>query len=88
MNLKKYCKDCLKDNLKNKVQIFNRWGTKVYEKENYMLDKERFTGDSESKWDYMGEEKLPTGTYFYILEIRKSKNSEVVRKSGYIYLQK
>jgi len=41
---------------RNKLLIFNRWGKKVYEKENYLPDTD--------KWDGKG---LPDGTYYYIL---------------------
>ncbi len=40
----------------NKLLIFNRWGKKVYEKENYLPDTD--------KWDGSG---LPDGTYYYVL---------------------
>ena len=41
---------------RNALVIFNRWGKKVYEKENYYPD--------DDKWDGKG---LPDGTYFYVL---------------------
>ena len=44
----------------NKLQIFNRWGNKVYEAEGY---KNQWNG----VWD--GNKDLPDGTYFYILEL-------------------
>jgi gliding motility-associated-like protein len=40
----------------NKLLIFNRWGKKVYEKENYLPDTD--------KWDGSG---LPDGTYYFVL---------------------
>jgi len=47
------------------VQIFNRWGTKLYETNNYSND-----------WDgmYNGSE-LPDGTYYYVIE----HNGEVLQ---------
>ncbi|MFK8265512.1 gliding motility-associated C-terminal domain-containing protein [Capnocytophaga cynodegmi] len=77
-DLKKYCEKC---NKKNVVTIFNRWGVKVYEKENYMLDGERFNGFSEHKRT-VSKEVLPNGTYFYVITFDDGK-----QKTGYIYIR-
>lgn len=45
----------------NNIVVFNRWGKKVFEQDNYQND-----------W---GGDKLSEGTYFYILTINDSKNS-------------
>jgi gliding motility-associated-like protein len=49
----------------NRIQMFNRWGNEVYSAKPYKND-----------WDGVpnangktGSSKLPTGTYFYILEL-------------------
>ncbi|MEX2234373.1 MAG: FG-GAP-like repeat-containing protein [Cyclobacteriaceae bacterium] len=49
----------------NKVSIFNRWGDKVYEVENYdsEVPGKRFEGSSDSG------KALPSGTYFYKIEV-------------------
>ncbi len=73
-----YCKVC---GLTNKVMIFNRWGAKVYEKENYMLDEDRFRGFSTNTLDLQDGETLPAGVYFYIIEISGQDN-----KTGYFYI--
>ncbi len=44
----------------NRVQIFNRWGNKVYDRTGYTND-DPFSG----QWD--GQD-LPDGTYFYLIE--------------------
>ena len=44
----------------NRVQIFNRWGNKVYDRQGYTND-DPFSG----QWD--GND-LPDGTYFYLIE--------------------
>ena len=51
----------------NNVYIFNRWGDKVWEKNNY--------NNTDVIWDgtNMKNENLPTGTYFYIVSIDKKK---------------
>ncbi len=66
-------------NLVNKVMIFNRWGIKVYEKANYMLDQERFDGVSELN------DNLPDGTYFYILELKR-EDDKPISIVGYLYI--
>jgi len=55
-----------------KIEIFNRWGNLVYEKERY--GNTQSWGDYEAWWDgrstnnlQVGNDKLPAGTYFYIL---------------------
>jgi hypothetical protein len=78
-NLKEYCSEC---NDRNKVMIFNRWGVKVYEKENYMLDDERFNGKSGNGLTIQKATGLPQGTYFYIIEFQNNHT-----KKGYIYIK-
>jgi gliding motility-associated-like protein len=55
-----------------KLEIFNRYGTKVYSKSNYSKE---WYGQTDS-----GDE-LPDGTYFYVIE-RNSEKS----KTGWIYI--
>lgn len=63
----------------NKVLIFNRWGDKVYEVENYddTVSGKRFAG-----LDTKGNE-LPSGNYFYKIEVDQK---EV--KTGYLSLKR
>ncbi|MDO4782870.1 MAG: gliding motility-associated C-terminal domain-containing protein [Capnocytophaga felis] len=77
-DLKAYCEKCGK---KNVVSIFNRWGVKVYERENYMFDNQRFKGLSEHKRT-VSKEALPNGTYFYVITFDDGK-----QKVGYIYIR-
>ncbi|GET45246.1 hypothetical protein RCZ01_05480 [Capnocytophaga felis] len=78
-DLKKYYINC---NQKNTVRIFNRWGAKVYEKENYMLDDQRFQGFSQHERT-VSKKPLPNGTYFFIITFEDGK-----QKSGYLYMRK
>ncbi len=48
----------------NQFVVYNRWGKKVYEKDNYIPDKDRFDGEG-----------LPDGTYFFILKYSGYLNS-------------
>jgi gliding motility-associated-like protein len=56
----------------SKLQIFNRYGTKVYSKSRYVNE---WYGQSDN-----GDE-LPDGTYFYVIDIDGQKS-----KSGWIYI--
>ena len=51
----------------NNVYIFNRWGDKVWEENNY--------NNTDVVWDgsNLNNEQLPTGTYFYIVSVDKKK---------------
>ena len=66
------------------VKIFNRWGTKVYENSNYDSKKDGgWRGDASGGLTLGAFNKLPNGTYYYIIEIR---NSDIPPITGYIYL--
>lgn len=61
----------------NTVTIFNRWGSKVFETENY-TESNSFRGLSQN-----GNE-LPSGTYFYEIIFKSSGKKE----SGYLVLKR
>ncbi|NRB53652.1 MAG: gliding motility-associated C-terminal domain-containing protein [Saprospiraceae bacterium] len=44
----------------NKLEVYNRWGSLVYQKVNYQLDDERFDGTKNGQ-------RLPAGNYYYVL---------------------
>jgi len=69
----------------NKVMIFNRWGTKVYEVSGYGQNEKYFRGYSEGRVTIQQDAKLPSGVYFYILEV-KSSTGEILKKEGYLYI--
>jgi gliding motility-associated-like protein len=62
----------------NKVSIFNRWGSLVFDLSNYNNTDRVFTGINKN-----GNE-LPTGTYFYKIEYDGGKRS----KNGYLALKR
>ncbi len=64
---------------KASIRIYNRWGSLVYSKDNYKND---WDGRA-SKGGAVGS-KLPTGTYYYVLEI--SDNGE--KKNGYVFIKR
>jgi gliding motility-associated-like protein len=63
----------------NNFVVFNRWGNKVYERENYTND---WDGYSNSKYK-IGGKPLPVGVYYYIL---KYANNRI--KQGGLYLER
>ena len=69
----------------NKLMIFNRWGTKVYDVSGYGQNDKYFRGYSEGRVTVKQDAKLPAGTYFYILEV-KSDSGEVLNSDGYLYI--
>lgn len=70
------------------VKIFNRWGVKVFETNNYGEPGQVFDGYSTGRLTVQNQSKLPSGTYFYVLEYQY-KEEEVLsshQKAGYIHL--
>lgn len=63
----------------NQLVIFNRWGNKVYEQNNYQND---WTGHSNVKYT-LGDKPLPVGVYYYVL---KYANNRI--KQGGVYLER
>jgi|GEM_PF-3878026 len=72
----------------NQVEIFNRWGVKVFEANGYDNENQVFKGYSDGRLTVARNEKLPTGTYFYIVryEILEGNEPKTVQQSGYLYL--
>jgi gliding motility-associated-like protein/uncharacterized repeat protein (TIGR01451 family) len=72
---------------KNTVEIFNRWGVKVYEAEGYNNDTVIFSGISEGRVTVNKSEGLPSGTYFYIVKYEDFSGNGI-DKSGYLDLSR
>ncbi|MBN9286190.1 MULTISPECIES: gliding motility-associated C-terminal domain-containing protein [Flavobacterium] len=60
--------DGLADFPDNSLEIYNRWGVKVYDTQAYGINNNWFWGISEGRTTINKGEKLPTGTYFYVLK--------------------
>ena len=77
----------------NKVEIYNRWGVKVFETNNYdpLGDGSTnvFTGYSEGKVTVDRKKKLPSGTYYYILtyEYTDANGSRMIKKAANLHLE-
>ncbi len=63
----------------SRLQIFNRYGTIVYEKNNYINEWEGQTTDGD---------ELPTGTYFYVLDLLGVDDVYGSQPTGWIYLNR
>lgn len=69
----------------NTLQIYNRYGVKVFETSNYGANGNWFRGISEGRATINKGAGLPTGTYFYVLKYR-SKQGDSKDKAGYLYI--
>ena len=75
----------------NNVQIFNRWGVKVYQTNGYggSNDTENvFTGYSEGRQTVSPDKLLPAGTYYYIITFNGPDNPGLNSYAGYLYLNR
>ncbi|WP_238934608.1 gliding motility-associated C-terminal domain-containing protein [Aurantibacter crassamenti] len=70
----------------NTVEIYNRWGVKVFETQGYDNEANAFKGVSNGRATVNINEELPVGVYFYI--IKYLNNSKVKSKSGYLYINR
>ncbi len=72
----------------NKVEIFNRWGVRVFETTNYDSTGNVFRGYTDGRVNVKKNERLATGTYYYVFsyEYVNEKGTQVVKKSGYLHL--
>ncbi|MCD8405631.1 gliding motility-associated C-terminal domain-containing protein [Tenacibaculum dicentrarchi] len=67
----------------NSLEIFNRWGNLVYNTENYKND---WTGESTGSFVVNSKDKLPAGTYFYILKYVVHGVSKT--QKGWVYINR
>ncbi|WP_220763012.1 gliding motility-associated C-terminal domain-containing protein, partial [Flavobacterium sp. UMI-01] len=74
--------DCYPD---NSVQIFDRWGVKVYDVRGYDNAGKAFRGISEGRVTVNQSQKLPSGTYFYVIKYI-DKDGKGFDKTGYLHL--
>ncbi|KAF2517139.1 Ig-like domain-containing protein [Flavobacterium foetidum] len=71
----------------NTVQIFNRWGVLVFERDHYNNNDVVFKGFSEGRTTVKESNGLPEGTYYYVLRY-KDNQSKPRQQAGYLYLTK
>lgn len=69
----------------NSIEIINRWGNKVYQAKNYGISTTPKFWDGKSNTGFrLGNEELPSGTYFYILNLGNGEK----RIAGSVYLDR
>lgn len=68
----------------NSVEIYNRWGIKVYDATSYNENDVMFRGYSDGRATVNKDAGLPAGTYFYILKYKKE--DKMITKTGYLYI--
>ena len=71
----------------NTVRIYNRWGVKVWEVQSYDNVRNVFKGISNGRVTVEAADKLPQGTYYYIIEY-VDENNQKQTMVGWLYLKK
>jgi len=71
----------------NTLRIYNRWGILVYTTKAYDTEGNVFDGTSEGRVTVQQDNKLPVGTYFYLLDY-VDVTGKTITMTGYIYLNK
>ncbi len=69
----------------NSIEIFNRWGNRVYRADNYGISSTPVFWDGKPNTGVrLGNEELPSGTYFYVLDLGNGEKRIV----GSVYLDR
>ena len=71
----------------NTIRIYNRWGVQVYQTRAYDTVGNVFDGTSEGRATVDQDNKLPVGTYFYILDY-ENEDGNMESLSGYLYINR
>ena len=71
----------------NTLKIYNRWGVLVYTTRAYDTEGNVFDGTSTGRVTVKADNKLPVGTYFYILDYEQTTGT-MKSLSGYIYINR
>ena len=70
----------------NTVEIFNRWGVKVFSAKGYDNDSNSFQGISNGRVTIQANEELPAGVYYYIINYENDGSAR--SRTGYLYLNR
>ncbi|MEL7270217.1 MAG: gliding motility-associated C-terminal domain-containing protein [Bacteroidota bacterium] len=70
----------------NTVEIYNRWGVKVFETQGYDNQGNAFRGISNGRATIQENEQLPVGVYYYV--IKYTLNGQGKSRAGYLYINR
>ncbi|WP_158447845.1 PKD domain-containing protein [Aquimarina longa] len=73
--------DCITRYPNNKLIVYNRWGNIVFERKGY---DNTWNGTSEGRATIYVQDKLPVGTYYYILDLGEGSKP----KAGWLYINR
>ncbi|CAL2112074.1 Protein of unknown function precursor containing a C-terminal secretion signal. Putative adhesin [Tenacibaculum sp. 190130A14a] len=68
----------------NTVEIFNRWGNTVYKASGYNNEDVAFRGISNGRANINVDDKLPSGTYYYVIDLGDGSKPKV----GWLYINR
>nr|WP_288977828.1 gliding motility-associated C-terminal domain-containing protein [uncultured Allomuricauda sp.] len=71
----------------NTVRIYNRWGVMVFQTKSYNTNGNVFDGTSQGRVTVDQDNKLPVGTYFYVIDYQDNGGS-TKQLTGYIYINR
>ena len=74
---------CIDNYPNNKLEVYNRWGNIVYTKRGYSSTDE-WDGTSNGRATVNADEKLPVGTYYYVLDFGDGSKPKV----GWLYINR
>ncbi|WP_435261491.1 gliding motility-associated C-terminal domain-containing protein [Tenacibaculum sp. nBUS_03] len=73
--------NCIENYPNNTLEIFNRWGNLVYTRERY---ENTWNGKSEGRLNIKEKDELPSGTYYYVLDLGNGSKPRV----GWVYINR
>lgn len=71
----------------NTIRIYNRWGVSVFTTKAYDTEGNVFDGTSQGRITVDQDNKLPVGTYFYIIDYEEPTGG-MKQLSGYLYINR
>ncbi|OUR92162.1 hypothetical protein A9Q87_06665, partial [Flavobacteriales bacterium 34_180_T64] len=73
--------NCIQNYPNNKLEVYNRWGNLVFETRRYLND---WSGTSNGRSTINGSDKLPVGTYYYVLNLGDGSKPRI----GWLYINR
>lgn len=70
----------------NSVEIYNRFGQLVFKTSEYGSNGNFFYGEANTGELFQEEKKLPTGSYFYVINYKKDNSGKNNTQKGFLYI--